>query len=81
MSGLSGGEACAVVRSRIVSRDCRALVLAAIKHGARIKETKSGVMIYCGGTTLTVHGTVSDHRAVKNLRAGLRRAGLTTLGR
>lgn len=47
-------------------------------QGGRIKPTKKGHMIYPPDpdrNPVSVHRTPSDHRAMLNLRAELRRAG------
>lgn len=47
-------------------------------QGGRIKPTKKGYMIYPPDPTkdgVAVHKTPSDHRAMLNMRAELRRAG------
>lgn len=55
-----------------------------IKHlesqGATVKKTKKGIMIYGPPPikgTFTIHNTPSDHRALANDMAALRRIGLT----
>jgi len=46
-------------------------------QGARIKETTKGYQIMCpNGDIITMHKTPSDHRAMRNTRARVKRAGL-----
>ncbi len=48
------------------------------KQGARVRETRSGFMVFFpDGSSMTMHGTESDHRAEKNTRSRVLRAGLT----
>lgn len=51
---------------------------AAEAAGWKSKDTKSGQMWLApdGKGKVTIHGTPSDHRAIKNLRSEFRRAGL-----
>lgn len=49
-------------------------------QGGRIKPTRNGFMVYPptpDGRLVAIHKTPSDHRAMKNTRAELRRAGFT----
>lgn len=46
-------------------------------QGARIVPKKSGWQIMCpNGEIITLHATPSDHRALRNARSHVRRAGL-----
>lgn len=47
-------------------------------QGWEVKETKKGLMFLApnGEDIVTVHGTPSDHRAIKNAEAEFKRAGL-----
>lgn len=46
-------------------------------QGARIKPTKKGWQVLCpSGAIVTMHGTESDWRAIRNTRAEVKRAGL-----
>jgi hypothetical protein len=62
---------------RSKDREVVALLLAAIHAGHRYKMTKSGIIIYGPAGICGTHFSVSDHRAARNLRADLRRAGIT----
>lgn len=64
-----------VRRSR--DREVSALLLHVIGAGHRYKMTKSGIIIYGPAGTCGTHFSVSDHRAARNLRADLRRCGIT----
>lgn len=47
-------------------------------QGARVKETSDGWQILCpNGDIVTMHRTPSDHRALRNTRSRIKRAGLT----
>ena len=66
---------------KYVQRSCkdratRAVLLQALEAGATMKATKGGVMVHGPDGMVSAHFTVSDHRAYKNLRSRLRRAGL-----
>lgn len=52
------------------------MLLSVLHAGHRYKMTKSGIIIYGPDGTCGTHLSVSDHRAVKNLRADLRRCGI-----
>lgn len=55
------------------------LVRTAERQGFRVKRTKKGVMIYGkrpGTGMVLLHFTCSDHRALKNSIAGLKRLGV-----
>lgn len=56
----------------------RAIIMGFERQGARIKETKSGYVIYPpdGGQPFAMHGTESDVRAERNTKARAARAGL-----
>lgn len=64
--------------ARTLTKEVRKLVSLSEDQGFRIKQKKSGVMIYGkdGGAVL-LHMTPSDCRAVKNARARLRNIGVT----
>lgn len=58
-------------RNRIIITDLE-------KQGARVRETKAGYIIFFpDGSSMSLHGSESDHRAEKNTRARVLRAGLT----
>lgn len=58
-------------RNRIIITDLE-------KQGARVKETKAGYIIFFpDSSSMSLHGSESDHRAEKNTRARVLRAGLT----
>lgn len=64
-----------------VQRSCkdratRAVLIEALEAGATMKPTKGGVMVHGPSGIVSAHFTSSDHRAHKNLRSRLRRAGL-----
>lgn len=64
------------IRRGCTNKAIRALILAALKTGARYRMTKNGIIIYTEtGLTVGTHFTVSDHRGAKNLQAQMRRAG------
>ncbi len=54
----------------------RKLLLAAVGTGARYRMTKSGVMFFGPHGGASTHLTCSDHRAVDNFSADLRRIGI-----
>lgn len=61
------------------TRGVEDLVRAAEEQGFRVKRTKKGAFIYGkskGTGMVLVHMTCSDHRALKNTKAGLRRLGV-----
>lgn len=46
-------------------------------QGAKIVETKKGWQIMCpDGSIVGIHKTESDHRALRNTRSRIKRAGL-----
>lgn len=56
------------------------IILASLEEqGARICESKKGWLIFFpdGVSSMTMHKTNSDHRAETNMRARVKRAGLT----
>lgn len=61
------------------TRGAMDLVRQAEEQGLRVKRTKKGYVIY-GKTAgmVTVHLTCSDHRAIKNSVAALRKIGFQT---
>lgn len=47
-------------------------------EGVRLKDTKKGIMLLLpNGTSTVLHFTNSDHRGTLNLRATLKRAGVS----
>ena len=55
-------------------KEIAALVRAAVEAGARCKETKSGAaLMFPNGVMVVTHWGRSDWRAVRNLRAAIRR--------
>lgn len=58
-------------------REVTAVLLGVIRAGYRYKLTKSGIILYGPAGICGTHFSVSDKRAVKNLRADLRRCGIT----
>jgi 5-enolpyruvylshikimate-3-phosphate synthase len=61
-----------------MSKILRIVIADMEKQGAKVKETKMGFMVrFPDGSSMTVHKTESDHRALKNTRARVLRAGLT----
>ncbi|SMY01285.1 hypothetical protein [Brevibacterium aurantiacum] len=61
-----------------IDKDLKKLRTALEKQDARIIEKKSGWMVYPpdrNGTPVMIHLTTSDHRAMKNARSLLRKAG------
>lgn len=62
----------------MTDKDLEALMKAAMRQGFTRKQIKSGWMIYPPDTAyqpITVHLTASDHRAIRNVKAALKRAG------
>lgn len=48
------------------------------RQGATIRQTKQGYLLkFPDGTTTTFHRSPSDHRAIKNMRSRVLRAGMT----
>lgn len=48
------------------------------KQGCDVEDKKNGYFIkFPDGTSYTFHRSTSDHRAVMNMRAAVRRAGCT----
>lgn len=62
---------------RSKDREVIKVLLTVIHAGHRYKMTKSGIIIYGPTGICGTHFSVSDSRAVKNLRADLRRCGIT----
>lgn len=59
------------------SRELRDLLLAAVSAGYRYKMTRSGIILYGPDAIAGTHlSGGSDPRAVKNVRADFRRAGI-----
>jgi 5-enolpyruvylshikimate-3-phosphate synthase len=60
------------------SKVLRIVITGLEKQGAKVKETKKGFMVmFPDGSSLTVHNTESDHRALANTRGRVLRAGFT----
>lgn len=61
-----------------MTREVRELAAAAERRGWRVIRLRSGHVQFCPptGPLIVASGTASDHRAIRNLRAHLRRAGL-----
>lgn len=60
-------------------KETREVVREAQRQGFRVKDTKSGWLLFPNDKSLPpvlVHKTPSDHRAWRNTLARLRRAGL-----
>jgi 5-enolpyruvylshikimate-3-phosphate synthase len=60
------------------SKEMKSLIKALQRQGFRVKELKSGWIIYPQDRSLpgvTAHKTPSDHRAMLNLLAHLKRVG------
>lgn len=65
-------------------KELKEIVKAAEQQGWRVKTTKKGHQMFFapdGVNKVTAAGTPSDHRAIDNLLAELRRYGLTWKGR
>lgn len=69
-------DAAKAVRRGCGNRDMRDLLIGAIKSGVRTKLTRSGILLYGPGGIAGTHFSVSDHRAVKNLRRDMRKVGI-----
>jgi predicted RNase H-like nuclease len=63
---------------KIQHKDVRAVVRAAERSGWVMVEKARGIQLRSpdGVEIVTVHLTLSDHRAIKNLRADLKRRGV-----
>ena len=61
-----------------MTRALRELVVAAERCGWRVLQLRSGHVQFRPpvGPIVVASGTASDHRAIRNLKADLRRAGL-----
>lgn len=61
-----------------IQKDFRPLLKAAKDAGWTLHERDKGILLRApdGKSTQMIHGSNSDFRAVKNLRASLRRAGV-----
>lgn len=71
MRSCGGGTVASTKRNRIIIADLE-------KQGARVRETKAGfIVFFADGSSMSLHGSESDHRAEKNTRARVLRAGLT----
>jgi predicted RNA binding protein YcfA (HicA-like mRNA interferase family) len=67
-----------------VKKELKEIVKSAEKQGWRVKKTKKGhLMFYApdGINKLTTGSTPSEHRAINNLLASLRRYGFKWKGR
>lgn len=62
---------------RSKNREVITVLLDVVNAGHPYKMTKSGIIIYGPEGISGTHFSVSDSRAVKNLRADLRRCGIT----
>lgn len=63
----------------MASKRIKIIITSLEKQGCVIRETKSGYLVRPpgGGEQFAIHGTESDHRAEKNTRSRVHRAGLT----
>lgn len=59
----------------------RALIASLVNQGCTIKELRGSaggfMVLFPNGESMTVHGSEGDHRAEKNTRARVLRAGLS----
>jgi predicted RNA binding protein YcfA (HicA-like mRNA interferase family) len=65
-------------------KELKEIVRAAEKQGWRVKKTKKGHLMFLAPdrvNKLTTGGTPSEHRAIDNLLAALRRYGFEWKGR
>lgn len=61
----------------MVSKRMRIVLVSLENQGAVIAPTNKGYFVkFPNGDSMTVHRTESDHRAEKNIRARVKRAGL-----
>ena len=61
---------------RLPNGDVRKLIVGAINHGIRYRMTKAGIMLYGNnGHSTTIHFSVSDSRAGRNISSDLRKMG------
>lgn len=60
------------------NREIRVLVKRALGTATGFRITKSGIILYGPNGTAAAHRSQSDHRAVKNFKSDLRRAGIAT---
>ena len=59
-------------------KDTRTLLDHLEKQGATLKKRRDGItVLFPTGGTCGLHWTISDHRAVQNLRADIKRNGMT----
>jgi len=59
-------------------KETRIVIKSLEAQGAKVNKTKNGVRIlFADGSTTSFHWSTSDYRAAKNMRAVVRRAGLT----
>lgn len=55
----------------------RVILVSLERQGAVVERRKSGWLLKLpNGSTLTIHGTLSDHRAEMNMRSRVLRAGM-----
>lgn len=61
----------------VTHADTRKVLKAAISAGVRYRITRAGILFYGedGTSTVCVHKTQSDHRAMKNMLADFRKIG------
>jgi hypothetical protein len=59
------------------NRELRELLLRLVKAGHRYKMTRAGIIIYGPAGICGTHLENSDHRALRNFSADLRRCGIT----
>jgi hypothetical protein len=61
-----------------LNSEMKAIVKGLAQQGCVIKDTAKGWMVYCpNGEMVSMHKTPSDHRALRNARSRIKRAGLT----
>jgi hypothetical protein len=66
------------VKATLSQKETRQVIASLEKQGARVNKTKNGVrVLFPNGSTTAIHWTTSDYRAAKNMRADIKRAGLT----
>jgi hypothetical protein len=65
------------------NREIRKLMAAVFSTGTRYRASKGGIIVYGppGTKPISIHLTVSDHRAVKNLSRDLRQIGIELKGK
>ena len=66
------------MKATLSQKETRQVIASLEKQGARVNKTKNGVrVLFPNGSTTAIHWTTSDYRAAKNMRADIKRAGLT----